>query len=351
MTTPDTRRRPASAWWRRLRLAAVCLVVLLVVLGVAGAAYQAVGAAGDARRFPPPGKLFDVGGVKLHLYCTGQGQPTVILETGLGVASPTWAAVQRPVSAKTRVCSYDRAGYGWSDSGPSPRTSGVIATELHALLTAAGERGPFILVGHSFGGLIVRVFAHMHPAETAGLVLVDSSHEDQIVRMPPGLRDSQASTSRYAMLLSLGAHLGVLRAMVAVHGLPAQLSTPNDPALEQQTRVLILRPRFLAAAADEMKFFAESCEATRPARRFGDLPLIVLTAGKLPADIPEDQRQDQIAFHRVWVDELQSDLASLSTGGRRVMVEDSTHMIPLERPDTIVTAIDEILAMGERPAH
>jgi pimeloyl-ACP methyl ester carboxylesterase len=128
----------------------------------------------DRRALPAPGALFDVGGHQLHLACTGQGSPTVILETGLGASSSAWALVRPAVASSTRACAYDRAGLGWSQAGPEPRDAQRISSELHALLQAAGEPGPHVLVGHSNGGLYARMAASMYPTEVAGVVLIEA---------------------------------------------------------------------------------------------------------------------------------------------------------------------------------
>src|SRR5512141_2340019 len=127
------------------------LAVLLVLL-IAGAVYESLSEAADARAYPPPGKMVDVGGYRLHLNCTGAGSPTVVIDTGWGDWSASWSQVQLSVATATRVCTYDRAGYGWSDAGPLPRTAQQFVKELHTLLTNANIAGPYVLVGHSLGG-------------------------------------------------------------------------------------------------------------------------------------------------------------------------------------------------------
>src|SRR5437588_7135201 len=136
---------------------------------------------------PPayPGRLVDVGGHRLHLHCTGAGSPVVVLESGFEEFSTDWALVQNPVAQFTRVCSYDRAGYAWSDPGPMPRTYAQINLELETALRRAGERGPFLLVAHSFGGGVVRNFALEHPAAVAGMVLEEVVGENQPIQMGP----------------------------------------------------------------------------------------------------------------------------------------------------------------------
>jgi pimeloyl-ACP methyl ester carboxylesterase len=139
--------------------------------------------------------MVDVGGYRLHLYCTGEGSPTVILEAGGGNPWLSWYQVQPQVAQFTRVCSYDRAGLGWSDPSPKPRTTKVIADELHTLLHNAGITAPFVLVGHSLGGLDARMFASQYPSEAVGMVLVDSSHPDQDDRFPPDAQKLGAATT------------------------------------------------------------------------------------------------------------------------------------------------------------
>ncbi|NTU55387.1 MAG: alpha/beta hydrolase, partial [Anaerolineales bacterium] len=157
------------------------LLALLAILMIVGTIYESGAMANDLKQYPMPGKLIDMGGYRIHLYCTGErtaSQPTVILESATGAASPDWGLVQPEISKITRVCSYDRAGYGWSDKGPLPRTSKYLAEELHTLLTMSGEEGPYVLVGHSFGGHVIRLFAHQYPQEVVGVVLVDARPEE-----------------------------------------------------------------------------------------------------------------------------------------------------------------------------
>src|SRR5205823_9103794 len=151
--------------------------ILAVLLGLAllGAAYESVSEAADARAYPPPGQMVDVGGYRLHINCVGTGSPTVLIESGLGDWSASWSnAVQPQAGRTTRVCTYDRAGMGFSEPGPLPRTAERFADELHTLLSGAGVPGPYVLVGHSLGGLPVRVYAHKYAAEVAGVVLIES---------------------------------------------------------------------------------------------------------------------------------------------------------------------------------
>lgn len=319
---------------RWLRNIAVILVGLLTLLAIAGASYQALATRVDARRFPEPGKLVDVGGYRLKLNCSGAGNPTVVLESGLGDVSVEWEPVQSEVAKFTRVCSYDRAGYGGSDAGPKPRTSAQIAQELHSLLQDAAEKPPFILVGHSFGGYNVRAFNGRFSDEVAGLILVDTVQEDQYKLLPPvwkqvgaALRAHYRSQARRAPLL---VELGIERLILQARG-------------KAENSYLYLQSKYLAARSDELEHIQISAEQARAAGSLGDKPLIVLTAGKKPAagtlGLTE---KDWDEYQRVWADDLQLRLARLSSRGKREVVEDSGHDIPSERPDAIVNAVREI---------
>jgi pimeloyl-ACP methyl ester carboxylesterase len=189
---PDPQNFP-----RWLRNSALTIAVLVLLLIAAGASYQSIEARADARRFCPRGKSVDIGGYRLALNCTGEGSPTVVLESGLEIPADGWRLVQPDISRFTRVCSYDRAGYGVSDSGPMPRTLTQIARELHALLEKAGEKPPFVLVGHSFGAGDVRLYSGLYPTEVAGMILAESGADGVIPPasilqlMQANLRDRQ----------------------------------------------------------------------------------------------------------------------------------------------------------------
>jgi pimeloyl-ACP methyl ester carboxylesterase len=161
--------------WATLTLSITAIFLLT------GVFYQAVSEALDRRRYPPQGELVDIGGFRLHLNCIGQGTPTVVMDAGGGAPSITWGLVPSEIAKFTRVCTYDRAGLGWSDRNPRiPRTSQQSVDELHSLLTNVGINPPYILVGHSLGGVNMRLYASQYPEDVVGLVLVDSSHENQM---------------------------------------------------------------------------------------------------------------------------------------------------------------------------
>src|ERR671916_1883264 len=178
------RRRGLRSWvWRGL----VWMLLGLLALAVIGAIYQAIATQIDQRTYTPPGEVVDVGDHSLHINCIGEGSPTVILEAASGGMSAHWVRVQQQLAKTTRVCAYDRAGLGWSESGPELRDARQVSSELHTLLEgAAGTEGPYVLVGHSYGGLYARMYAARYSEEVAGVVLVDSSHPEQFTRSPEG---------------------------------------------------------------------------------------------------------------------------------------------------------------------
>src|SRR5437588_5210224 len=207
-------RPPRTIRRRLLRVLVICSLTLVGLL-LLGLSYQALASAVDASHYPPPGKLVDIGGYRLHINCTGTGSPTVILDAGLGETSLDWSKVQPAVARFTRVCSYDRAGYGWSDTGPGPRTSQQIVQELHLLLMHAQISGPYLLVGHSLGGLNMRLYAYRYPAEVAGMVLLDSTNEHQFAPFgtyPPFFPpQARSAAERQYQLLRAAALFGVTR--------------------------------------------------------------------------------------------------------------------------------------------
>lgn len=176
-------RTRSTARWTGYALGVIVSVVVFTLL--VGTAYQWAENRDDLRAYPAPGKFLDVGGHRLHLWCTGAGSPAVVLEAGLGGSALQWSRVQPEIARTTRVCSYDRAGMGWSDLGPNPRSAAQIVSELHTLLQAAHVTAPYVLTGHSSGGLYIRLYASTYPTDVVGMVLVDAAHEDQRNRMPP----------------------------------------------------------------------------------------------------------------------------------------------------------------------
>ncbi len=283
---------------------------LFVVAALSGASYQWIATRRDLARTPAPGRLVDIGGHRLHVWCSGSGTPSVILETGLGGSTADWGFVQPEVAGFTQVCSYDRAGMGYSDPGPSPRTTRRMTYELAQLLDRAGIAGPVILVGASIGGLVVRVFASEHPERVAGLVLVDASHEDQDADVPRSRRSFPCSRP-------LGS-FDFLASRLAHRRLPWR--RPCVPS--QRPRASALRPT--KAAVDEFTHLRHSAAEVKATRRQLSIPVVVVTAG---------QETDA-----AWL-KLQRDQVGLSQRGCQIIAEQSGHAVALGQPGVVVRAI------------
>jgi pimeloyl-ACP methyl ester carboxylesterase len=277
----------------------------------------------------PPGQLTNVGGYNMHLYCSGIGGPTVILEAGLNDFHVSWSKVQAEIAKDTRVCSYDRAGLGWSEANPHPRTSEVMTEELHTLLVNSGIEGPYILVGHSFGGIIVRLFAQNYPDEVAGMVLVDSAHEEQVTRLP-FLKDSADEFIGQFRTLSAMSSFGLMAlspATIPNRGFP-------DIAYKQYQAVLATTDYFDASIAESTAFYSNISPTN--AAKLGDLPLIVLSHG-LP-----DLDNDAVVFEQEWI-KMQSELANLSSNSRQIIAKQSGHYIQLDEPNLVIDAVRELV--------
>jgi pimeloyl-ACP methyl ester carboxylesterase len=328
---------------RMLLITMMSLVLFVLALAVAGAAYQAIGNWNDARRFPQVGRLVQAGPIKLNIDCSGEGgagKPTVILESAGAVPARGWAKVQPEVAKFTRVCSYDRAGYGWSEPGPKPRTMEQEAKELKMLLQAAGEVGPYVMVGHSQGGFNCQAFANLYPDDVVGVVLVDASHPDTIQRTAEVLSKSEGD-----LLLADVEHFQswwfkTSQVWLARLGI-TRLLVPAPDELSREINYLMMRTKGIEAFADELAVDETSKAQIRAAGNLGDIPLIVLTAGKSSDGIYSSET-DRAAERRVWVEGIQAEMAKLSSKGKQIIVSDSDHMIPTERPEAVVSAIREV---------
>jgi pimeloyl-ACP methyl ester carboxylesterase len=299
----------------------VGLLGLLLLAAFAGAACQWRATRNDLASTPFPGQLVDIGGFRLHLWCSGVGAPAVILDTGLGGSSADWGFVQPEVARFTRVCSYDRAGMGYSDAGPSPRTSRRIASELAALLERGGIAPPFVLVGASIGGFNIRVFASERPERVSGLVLVDASHEDQTHEVP-GL-------ARAVPLLST---LGVLRLLDMPFGPRVESLAPAAQPFARATR---FRAAGQIAAADEIRHILDSAAEVRASRRKLTVPVVVVTG----------DRGADAAWRK-----LQRDQATLSERGCQTVARESGHAVALEQPQLVVRAIRAVVEVARGSA-
>jgi len=340
-------------WSRRLLLV---LVALAVGLPAAGLLLQLVATVLDARRFPPPARLVDVGGHRLHLQCQGTGMPVVVLEAGNLSFSIQWAWISPGIARTTRVCSYDRAGYGWSDPTPWPPIAGRQADDLARLLEIAGEPGPYVLVGHSYGALVSRAFAARYPEAVAGVVLIDPAHPSQydLQRCNPAclpaalLRDM----NRIHRLAPVLARFGIPRILrsdtLGLHSLVKPFPADLRPAI---TAALSSTRHWVTGSA-EIEHFEESARDARALSSLDGKPLVVVAADstwakqsesdgyKLPAGV------DGAALDRTILT-LNRDQARLSTASQLVVVPGATHtsLATSERDAaTVIEAVRGVVA-------
>jgi pimeloyl-ACP methyl ester carboxylesterase len=328
-----------------------CTVILL------GAVYQALGTRRDRKRFPPPGRLVDLDHHRLHLLESGRGSPTIVLEAGLMSTVLSWSNLQRELTESYRVVSYDRAGLGWSDLGPMPRTADRIVDELHRLLQQAAIPPPYVLVGHSFGGLTMPLFAARFPEEVAGMVLVDpvapsewnppSEHDRKLTRIG-------AKVCRRAALLS---PLGVLRfvafllttraAQMAGHlvrlisrGAPEESGSVSSPwfaALPANERAMAsvfwVQEKFALTIASQLENLPVSAAQIGELDSACDKPVVILSA----RTSPEHRSKEHAA------------MAGRAPLGRHVTAEKSNHWIMQDEPGLVVRAIERVVEFSQKP--
>jgi pimeloyl-ACP methyl ester carboxylesterase len=330
--------------WEILAILLGLFALAIVLLLLAGARAKA----GLKAAFLPPGRLVDVGGHRLHIDCQGPEDthgPTVVMDAGVGEDGLSWSLVRSEIAKELRACVYDRAGLGWSEPGPRPRTNRVMVAELHTLLERAGIPAHYILVGASLGGLNARLYAHTYPSEVAGLVLVDAAHEEQYTS--EGMREAFAG-----ILQMMPRMYGMMRLLVR-SGLPALFPgrftalVPLDPKLSKETAraIYALRvsdTRYFETAEAEMGAIVESHAQVREMNitSLGDIPLVVIQHGKVePMQTPELTELNEQTNRR-----QQALVAGQSTRGKLVVADESGHAIQYEQPELVVTAIREVAA-------
>ncbi len=285
----------------------------------------------DIRWNRPPGVLVSIGTHRLHLYCTNGEGPTVILDAGLGGFSLDWFKVQGLLAKNNiRACSYDRAGYGWSDRGPSPRATDQIVDELSTLLEAAELPAPYIMVGHSFGGFNMIYFSKLYASRTAGLVLVDSSHPDQAERLPSIPNDKTVADLGNFQRVFTGETL---------HLYPESIRNLVGAILSSQKTAYTERREYVN--------YPISAAQISHSGRLRDMPLVVVSRGEQEwSDDPLGE-----ALYLAWMD-MQKDLTKLNASGTQIVAEGSGHLIPLEKPEVVVSAIQSVITeVNKKAAH
>lgn len=307
-------------------------------------------------RVPRPGRLVDAGGFRLHLNTSGDGGPLVVFDAALGATSLSWALVQPAVASFARTCVYDRAGLGWSERAPLPRTAGRAADELRRALDSAGEAPPYLLVGHSYGGMVMRTLAGRYRGDVAGLVLVDPAHpEDWLtpapkeqVRIDRGVRlcrqAQRSARSGLAHLVSTLVGIGAVTAARRLVNVATRSRFDADidfvlapffklpPDVQKSVREFWTRPAFFEALGSQIASISISAREVLDAATdgYGDLPLVTISR----ADLDEHTRVRQVA------------ISGLSSRGQHVVARRGGHWIPLDDPDLIVDVVREMHVVG-----
>jgi pimeloyl-ACP methyl ester carboxylesterase len=328
---------------RRIRRALLGLVLLLAVLAVAGTAYESIARRRAAREHPAPGKLVDVGGRRMQIDCRGAGSPTVVLISGLDhFGSLSWALVHDSIAQTTRVCAYSRAGILWSDAEGGAFDSERMVADLHAALAGAGERPPWVLVGHSLGGPYALTFTGRYGAEVAGLVFVDAAHP---APDPRYRTDPTAPLLRRVRVAVINAAGPALLRMGAGRLLPIDNLPPtSSPAMLAAHRAYF--PTSLAAVLRESKALDATNRTAARHRQLGARPLVVLTATRrMQPQVRERlgiSKEEEDRWLAAWP-RLHQDEATWSTRSRHEIVDDASHYIHVDRPDVVLRAVREVV--------
>lgn len=293
------------------------------------------------KKYPPIGQMIDIGGYGLHMHIEGEGTPTVVFDSGAGGIGLAWELVRPAISKMTRVITYDRAGLGWSDPSPKPRRADVMAEELHALLKNANIEAPFILVGHSLGGVVARQFAAKYPNEVVGLVMVDSAHEQQIKHFPEAL---------VKMVNSMKGMMGVMKLLnkLGIFALKPDLIQIGDNGKLSKGLVANMQGVMASSNSHAEAMIAETesvyAAETQPVSTLGDLPLIVIRHGQLDENaVPPSLGQQVRDEYEVAWQTLQAEILSLSTRGGLIVAERSGHNIMFDQPEIVIESIVEMV--------
>jgi pimeloyl-ACP methyl ester carboxylesterase len=332
----NSRKRIVLRWIKRLLTGLLGITALMVVSGVA---FEQWSRWNVERQYKPMGRLVDVDGHRTHLNCSGEGSPTVVLESGLdSFGSLSWSLVQAEIAETNRVCSYDRAGILWSEPRDEIPRATFVADHLHRLLEVADEPPPYLLVGHSLGGPHIRVFADRYGRDVMAMVLVDSSHPEQKARFPKEVTEGAAAPS--AILVSVLAETGVLRLLepFSIEGVPVESHIAFEYA-PQRTSALLRE----VAAIDLVLADAGLVPS------LGEMPLVVLSRGKEPEDLP-DGLSDEVRLEvaRIW-SILQAELTTISANSDHRIIDDAGHYIQFDKPSAVIQAIHDVALSARNP--
>lgn len=319
---------------------AIC-IVLTVFTGIG---YESLGKYQSLQDFPPPGQLVDIGERRIQLDCRGSGKPTVIFESGLDVnGSLSWSLVHDAIAKTSRACAYSRAGIMWSDPPDAPQNSHSIANDLHTTLKNAGERGPFVLVGHSLGGPYIMTYTKYFGDDVAGLVFVDAAHPEQLLRHKalgiPEPRMPQNVVLFYKAGVALN-WMGVVRAAAQFY--PRSPKQPEYDDLAMKAYV----STSLAGLLQEERALEQTLAEAATFQNVGNRPLFVLTASQpFPPETlaalnwsPEQARQSQELFLQ-----MHDEQTAWSTSSKHQQLADSGHYIQFDRPDAIIAAVQWVV--------
>lgn len=288
---------------------------------------------------PVPGNFYSVDGRQMHLRCSGAGSPTIVIEAAASADWLGWQGVQPKLSLLTRVCTYDRAGHGWSQPRAGPRDAEAIARELRALLDQAGVQRPLVLTGHSAGGLYVREYAREFPAEVAGVVLIDSSSPPQIDELP-GFRTAYEA-DKHGMAGQI--RWEELRVWSGWERLMGRCSNTPSPELEHlagQYDAEMCRPEYVGGEDSELPYFETTCKQAARLTSFGNVPLLIISQD--PDRRRDGMTANEIAALPVWAQE-QEELKTLSPLSWRVIARGSGHGIQHDRLDVVVTEMTRVI--------
>lgn len=331
-------RPPIIRWIKRIAVGLLGLIVLAIVTG---SIYEAISWRNTLAKYPPPGKMADIGGRKMYIDCRGTGSPTVVFEAGLDVGGAiSWTLVHDSIAKNSRACAYNRAGIVWSEPSPAPHNAVTVANDLHATLTVAGEKGPYVLVGHSLGGPYIMTYTKRYGPDVAGLVFVDASHPDQVQRLAKITGKPAEPPIKMMSIASKLSWTGLVRVM------SGQLKFDKLPDQRPVDAMRSYLPRSLGQELLEAQSLDSTFAEAGTFRDLGDRPVVVLTA-MAPLDAAtltalKMTKEQGEAFQAEWK-ALHDEEAAWSKSSRHEVVPDATHYIQMDRPDVVIRAVREVV--------